>query len=230
MPHRDGRRKIAAWIAREDGVAFPEHPYFFSRALFTPAQAKGLLSASVYSEVRERFAEGDVAQRRTAMLAHAAGADPINRCLYLETRNYMSNMLLRDTDMMSMFHGLEVRVPYLDHRLVEHLSILPGKLKIQQGGPKPLLVGSLPKTLPPLVVNRPKRGFTFPWESWMPGPLGNRVKSVILGGGGSLDGVLDPTATQKLWDDFQRGNHTWARPWAIFMLKEWANRNLGGGK
>jgi asparagine synthase (glutamine-hydrolysing) len=61
-------------------------------------------------------------------LRRAERFDPVNRVSYLELRNYMLNTLLRDTDFMSMAHGLEVRVPLIDHKLIEYLFTLPGAL------------------------------------------------------------------------------------------------------
>src|SRR5205823_11723549 len=93
-----------------------------------------------------------------ALLAGAGELDAINRVSYLELRNYTANTLLRDTDCMSMAHGLEVRAPFLDHHLVEYAFSLPGKLKMRHRSPKHLLVRATRGLLPDEVVHRPKRG------------------------------------------------------------------------
>src|SRR5204863_5580099 len=75
---------------------------------------------------------------------------------YAEGRTYMHDVLLRDTDQMSMAHALEVRVPLLDHKLVEYLMGLPDESKVSNGTPKRLLVESLDGLLPDPIVHRPK--------------------------------------------------------------------------
>ena len=79
------------------------------------------------------------------MRAHdlARALDPINRVAYLEARCYMLNTLLRDSDVMSMAHGLELRVPLIDHQLADKMLALPGSWKLDSHVPKPLLVAAL---------------------------------------------------------------------------------------
>src|SRR5690606_31770525 len=87
-----------------------------------------------------------------------------------EMETYMQNVLLRDSDQMSMAHALEIRVPFIDHRLVEYVLGVNDQLKYPHT-PKQLLTESFEDMLPNEVVNRPKMGFTFPWALWMRGEL-----------------------------------------------------------
>ena len=82
----------------------------------------------------------------------------------LEISCYMRNQLLRDSDVMSMAFGLELRVPLVDRVLIEAIAGIPSNIRLAPG--KQLLIQAVPE-LPSLVVNRPKRGFTFPFEQWM---------------------------------------------------------------
>src|SRR5205807_10656933 len=93
----------------------------------------------------------------------------------LEARSYMVNTLLRDTDSMSMAHSLEVRVPFLHHPLVDFVTALPAAIKLGDGGAKALLVDALGDLLPHDVVQQTKRGFTFPWQQWLCGPLREKL-------------------------------------------------------
>ena len=130
----DRNRKIAGLAGPPDGVI---HPYFLARALFTTEQRDQLLTD----------VEGSASARAVAPLqesfSHTRALDPINRVSYLEARCYMLNTLLRDSDVMSMAHGLELRVPLIDHQLAEKLLAMPGPWKIDPHTPKPLLVGAL---------------------------------------------------------------------------------------
>jgi Asparagine synthase. len=82
----------------------------------------------------------------------------------LELSCYMRNQLLRDSDVMSMAWGLELRVPLVDKILLETISSIPSNLRLQPG--KKLLVQAIPE-IPNWVVNRPKRGFFFPFQQWI---------------------------------------------------------------
>lgn len=219
-------RKLAALFSGEASTGSLPHPYFLARAVFMPAQMCALLGPEVYGQLADQIAENEIGSRRRTMLARAAKTDSVNRALYLEARNYMANTLLRDTDAMSMAHGLEVRVPLIDHRLVERIFALPGSLKVDDATPKHLLVRSLPCSLPSLVVNRRKMGFTFPWEIWLRSGLRPRVEACLHGSNGYLSGILDSTALRGLWSDFERGRCAWSRVWAVYVLEEWIKAHL----
>lgn len=131
--------------------------------------------------------------------------DAPNACSLFELSLYLGNMLLRDTDQMSMAHSIEVRVPLLDHQLTETVASLPGSLKLPGWHPaskKRLLIDSLPVKLPPGIASRRKMGFVFPWEIWLRGQLRNVVAST-LGDWETLEAAgLRPAVAMKLWTQF----------------------------
>src|SRR5690606_30515795 len=88
---------------------------------------------------------------------------------HLELTRYMRNQLLRDSDVFSMAHGLELRVPLVDARLFEALSVIPPEIRLRQG--KQLLLEAVPE-VPTWVREQPKRGFRFPFQQWMQGSFG----------------------------------------------------------
>jgi asparagine synthase (glutamine-hydrolysing) len=209
----DQSRKLTA-LASANGNLL--HPYFLSRMLFTPQRAAALLPSIHSHELdRSRTSLGDCVSR-------AINLDPINRVSYLESRCYMLNTLLRDTDVMSMAHGLEVRVPLIDHRLAEKLIAVPSAWKMDRQTPKPLLVGALRGALPERVVHRPKRGFTLPFEHWLRDELRVEVEAT-LGKivNGPLSQILNATAVESVWKDFQQGRTSWSRPWSLYVLQRW---------
>lgn len=227
-PENDQNRKLAA-LLRENGRLV--HPYFLTRMLFTPAQREALTKlagervgdgASPVSTVMDRFT-APLRER----LSRSQGLDPINRVSYLEARCYMLNTLLRDSDFMSMAHGLEVRVPLIDHRLAEMTMELPGAWKVSKSTPKPLLVGALRGALPDSIVHRPKRGFTLPFERWVREGLRLEVeKSIEKLADGPLAGLVSARAAQAVWGDFLTGKTSWTRPWALFVAQRWCEQNL----
>jgi asparagine synthase (glutamine-hydrolysing) len=137
--------------------------------------------------------------------AETAGLGPVNAHSLLELSLYLENMLLRDTDQMSMAHALEVREPLLDHVLVETAAMLPGQLKTapgQQSRLKGLLTDALPNPLPPSILNRPKMGFVLPWEKWLREELRPWITALLHDRGAVEAATLSPSAVRALWDDF----------------------------
>ncbi len=140
-----------------------KHPLYFYlalRGLFLPEEIARTLNVPE-SEVWE------VLKKIEALIPpEAARLHPVDLLSYLEVNFYMSNQLLKDADFMSMRHSLEVRVPYLDPPLVEYLNSLSPALKTS-GQPKRLLIEALGADLPREVWDRPKMGFTFPFQKWL---------------------------------------------------------------
>ena len=223
----DQNRKLAA-LLRENGRLL--HPYFLTRMLFTPRQREALMRSSGGDSEGSVSTERESARFTAALrerLEQTQRLDPVNRVSYLEARCYMLNTLLRDSDFMSMAHGLEVRVPLIDHRLAEQAMALPGAWKVSKTTPKPLLVGALRGALPESIVHRPKRGFTLPFERWMREALRPEVEGALGKiADGPLGSFVSGAAAQAVWSDFLTGRTSWTRPWALFVAQRWCEQNL----
>jgi asparagine synthase (glutamine-hydrolysing) len=213
----DQNRKLASLgRGRESAL----HPYFLARALFTPEQRNSLLT-SVDEAVLVR-ANGPLQES----LSHTRALDPINRVSYLEARCYMLNTLLRDSDVMSMAHGLELRVPLIDHQLADKLLALPGAWKLDNNVPKPLLVGALKGALPSEIVHRKKQGFTLPFERWLRENLRPEVEATLQKiGQGALGPLLNHDSTMQVWNDFLNQRTSWSRVWSLYVLERWCELN-----
>ncbi|MBS1652487.1 MAG: asparagine synthase (glutamine-hydrolyzing) [Bacteroidetes bacterium] len=141
-----------------------------------------------------------------------------------EIETYLQNILLRDTDQMSMAVALEIREPFLDFHLVEFVLSLPDDLKYPHS-PKKLLVESLENMLPSEIVNRPKMGFTLPWQHWLKNELKTfceeQLNYLI-----KLE-LFDKKELLNLWQLFLNNSTivTWSRVWHIVCLGFWLNEN-----
>lgn len=148
----------------------------------------------------------------------------ITKVSIAEIETYMQNVLLRDTDQMSMKHALEIRVPFLDHRLVEFVLGLDDLVKFPNE-PKQLLVESMQGIIPSEVVNRPKMGFTFPWAYWMKTDL----LAFCEEGLDHLKGLraIDETFLMEVWNKFLNNDSTftWSRLWPLVVLGHWIKEN-----
>jgi len=211
----DRSRKLAE-LATGHAVV---HPYFLVRTLFGAAERETLFGAGC--EDSERALESVLRES----IARSSTLDPINRVSYLESHWYMRNTLLRDSDFMSMAHGLELRVPFLDRALVEACFRIPGAKKLDGKLPKSLLLASLGVELPREIVNRPKRGFTLPFERWLRGEMRPVVEDALLKGDWDQTSI-SPSAVREVWDRFLAGETSWSRPWSLFVLKRWCEQNL----
>ncbi len=139
----------------------------------------------------------------------------------------MLNTLLRDSDFMSMAHGLEVRVPLIDHQLAKYILALPGSWKLDSETPKPLLVRALGGELPDQIVHRPKRGFALPFEHWLRDALRPVVEESLREiGDGVLGTFINERAARGVWQDFLQGRTSWSRPWSLYVLQRWCQQHL----
>jgi asparagine synthase (glutamine-hydrolysing) len=216
-PDSDQSRKVTA-LLRKTGQLL--HSYFLSRMLFMPAGWDRLLGPA-------KQPQGRVQAGLEKCLVQALELDPVNRVSYLEARCYMLNTLLRDSDVMSMAHGLEVRVPLIDHHLAKSLMSLPGAWKLNGGTPKPLLVGALRGALPTEIVHRPKVGFTMPFDRWLRGALRPEVgRALATIADSPLAECLNGEGARRVWEEFEGGVTSWSRPWALFVLRRWCELNL----
>ena len=154
--------------------------------------------------------------------APAKGLPVFSRISLAEMHTYMQHVLLRDTDQMSMAHALEVRVPFLDHRLVETALAISDTVKFPHT-PKELLTHALGERLPREIIDRPKMGFTLPWEVWMRGPLETTCRKglqVLV-----ARELLHDQAVDSLWSAFEQGRTTWSRVWTLVALGQWIDRH-----
>ena len=158
---------------------------------------------------------------------------PLNRNVYLpllsevsvyELSTYMQNTLLRDTDQMSMASALEVRVPFLDHQLVEYVLSVSDEIKYPLT-PKSLLTDSFKGLVPNEVIYRKKMGFVLPWTKW----LKNELREFCVDRMESIEkrGIFEGGMVIQLWNSFLKNDPkvSWSRVWHIVVLEDWLQRN-----
>ena len=124
----------------------------------------------------------------------------------METERYMRNQLLRDSDVMSMANSLELRVPFVDQRLVETISRIPARWRLAQG--KKILGAAVPE-IPEWVMQQPKRGFTFPFKDWAAGPWMDLLARTDKASG------VQP--------------QTWYQKWSVVVFEHWWKQVQGMG-
>jgi asparagine synthase (glutamine-hydrolysing) len=145
--------------------------------------------------------------------------DSFEAASWAEILNYMGPMLLRDTDQMSMAVSLEVRVPFLDPRLVDFVLALPEKWK-RGRPPKKLLIKAFANILPAQVWNRPKQGFALPMDDWMRGPLNDFCQSGLS----AARKFIDPCWIDSVATKFEKRQVHWTRLWQLVVLGHYAQK------
>jgi asparagine synthase (glutamine-hydrolysing) len=181
--------------------------YVTIRGFFTPEQVSRLMGLSS-SEVT------DVVEKHLANphRGRSAGAADPNAFNYLELKRYMHDQLLRDTDVFSMAHSIEARVPYLDHRVVEWAARALSSRKLAHGINKPLLVNAIAEPLVHDAATLRKRGFVFPFSKWIR-ETANDLEGISL-----QSASLEKAGVHHCWKIFREGHLHWSRAWALAVL------------
>ena len=173
--------------------------YLFLRGLFIPSEIAKQLGCSE-KEVWDILEE----QPQLNEIKHLT---PGNQASWMEMNLYMQNQLLRDSDVMSMAHGIEIRVPFLDKEFVALALRIKTTLKYSGGLPKQLLIDSFRDSLPEGVWNRPKMGFSFPFAEWL--AKSEFVKDQMCGNEKKGD---------DSFDRFTKGQMHWSQFMALLLL------------
>ncbi len=152
---------------------------------------------------------------------------PMSLVQYLDMKTWLVGDILTKVDRASMAHSLEVRVPLLDHVLVEWISGLPPELKLKGREGKYIFKKGLEPLLPDNVLYRPKMGFSVPLASWFRGPLRQRVRDSILSNKLADTGIFNKKYIEHLVNQHQSGMRDYSVPiWALLMFEAFLRKNI----
>lgn len=148
--------------------------------------------------------------------------DPLAAALYVELKTYLVDDILTKVDRMSMAHSLEVRVPFLDHRVVELALAIPPAMKVGWTRGKKILRWTFEDLLPSEQWRRRKRGFDIPAASWLRGKLKSVAADHLLDGSLAARGIVRQPEVERLWEEHQQVHADHSRKlWALLMLEAW---------
>jgi asparagine synthase (glutamine-hydrolysing) len=188
-----------------------------------PADSPGALYGLLMSRWRDPTAL--VMHSREPELA-VPGADGlqsfVRRMMYLDQMTYLPDDILVKVDRASMGVGLEVRIPLLDHRVVEFAWRLPLAMLVHGGRGKWLLRQVLSTRVPARLVDRPKIGFSVPISAWLRGPLRDWAESLLSDKDLREGGYLSPPIVRRKWSEHLSGRRNWSRElWEVLMFQAW---------
>lgn len=207
-PHRRAKWKHLCKVAGDT-----RESYRAVRGLFMPHELEAVAGPALmdqWSTVKQQ-----VAQLESDWLGTKHQESPLGTVSRLESRQYLGAQLLRDIDVMSMAHSLEVRVPLIDHVLAATLWPALGQHP-QLMKNKRLLYETLRQPLPSDVYERPKQGFTFPMESWAKQELQGMMREGMMTL--AQAGWIQSAVVEHLLAGVKTGAIHWSRPWALAVF------------
>ncbi|SDI65253.1 asparagine synthase (glutamine-hydrolysing) [Actinokineospora alba] len=153
--------------------------------------------------------------------------DALHRMLYADSHSWLADNLLERGDRMSMAASLELRPPFMDHRVVELAFSLPSSVKVRNGVTKWVVKEVARRHLPADVVDRKKAGFRVPLDAWFRGGLRDMAHDLLTGPSSFAASVLEPGAVRRLLAEHDSGSRNeQPRLWTLLSLEVW-HRGLG---
>jgi asparagine synthase (glutamine-hydrolysing) len=186
------------------------------RALFQPAIAREIDFDAVDAAGRVHF-------------ERCEAADPLDRALYQDLMMYLPDDILALTDRVGMWHSLELRVPFVDHTLVEFCARIPAHYKLRRGQKKHLLREAARPFLPDDVLDHRKQGFASPMAMWLRGPMKTFAESSLSPAVINSAGILVPAeVTTRLEEHQSRRRLNDKQIFSLLMFQRWWTRRPGG--
>ncbi len=214
------RRKLADMLAHARNL---QELCSLQRRVFSSYLGPAMLAPDARAALGGAFAHHPCL---AALTGELAGADAFQTISAWELRTYMTDVLLRDSDVMSMAHSLELRVPFIDAPFVKWLWAQPARFKSEGHGRKTALAAALRNVLPADIRRRRKRGFTLPFAVWMRRELRPFLEATFAPDSVGRTGLLDPPTVQAFWQGFLAGHdeREWSRVWGLAIVIAFMNR------
>jgi asparagine synthase (glutamine-hydrolysing) len=204
--------KLKRWL--EGSLLDPDEAHFFWNGTFSPDQLAQIRPGTNGSGLRRLVDELEMAPNGV-----------LQRYLTVDQNYYLPDDILYKTDRMSMAHSLEVRPPFLDHRIVEFAASLPQRLKIRGGAQKFVLRELMRGKLPETVLKRKKTGFDIPTHDWFRGPLRPLLMDTVTPEAIAATGIFDARAIETLIrDHMERRINAGYHLWGLLTLFLWMKR------
>jgi asparagine synthase (glutamine-hydrolysing) len=219
---------LAPWLAR---LAPSEALRHYARMSGQPLEAsyrgvcRGFGAESkrqLVGEDRMKHSERQLGELFGSYFQAVENASPLNRMLYVDSKVWLPDDLLMKADKMTMATGLELRVPFLDHKLVEFAATLRDDCKLGGKGGKTLLRRSMRGILPEAIIDRPKKGFPIPIASWLRGPLRQFARENLLARHAACGRYLDTGAVTRIVDEHEQDRADRSQEiWALLVFEFW---------
>lgn len=213
QPFSDNLHYLAAVFDRGDEVDRRASLYLWTDAGKNELLSDKMLALSGGAQTRDLVAK---------RYAEAGTNDPLNRALYCDFVTLLPDQVLAFVDRLSMAHSVEVRPPFLDHRLIEFAGSIPGALKIRNGREKHILKEAVRGLIPQAVIDRRKEGFVLPMDHWLLNNLRDKVEETLAPERLAAHGLLRPGRVRAILDaHYARAANHGPRIWNLMMFQLW---------
>ncbi len=155
------------------------------------------------------------------LLQNVKGAGLLNRMLYVDTKTWLPDDLLIKADKMTMANSLELRVPLLDHRVLEFAAALPRRFKLRGLNTKYLLKKALSSRIPKAIVRRRKTGFPVPYDRWIRGEFKEIFRDILMDRRTLERGYFQKSAIQSLLHSNSNGRNSSKELFSLVVLELW---------
>ena len=186
------------------------------------------MTASIRREMYPASVEDTTAPYFAALFDEVEGWGALAQMQYVDIKTWLVDDLLLKADKMTMAASVELRVPFLDHELVEFGVALPAEVKHRDGVGKALVKSRLRRFLPDAIVNRPKQGFPVPISKWLREDLYERAAEILLDRGASIRDYVDGAYIAKCVSQHRSGRQDFGRRlFSLLVLELWHRKYLG---
>jgi len=233
---RAALKALALWPVSDDKIGFEyKLKRFLAGSLLNPLEAhffwNGTFSESARRELLASDGYPPLGALGRAIPAEAADLDELSRFLWIDQMYYLADDILYKCDRMSMAHSLEVRPPFLDHRVVEFAATLPIDMKIRGSKLKFLLKELMRDKLPPAILSRRKEGFDIPAHNWLREGLRPLLLETLTPEAVRKTGLFNPAAIESaIRSHLERranlGYHLWGLLTLFLWMKRWGIETL----
>jgi asparagine synthase (glutamine-hydrolysing) len=199
----------------------PLSSYYLSRTSGRSNDPQQLRSRLYSASLRAEFSDTEADWYFRTLFERVAAEPVLNQMLYVDTKSWLPDDLLVKADKITMASSVELRVPLLDHRILEFAATLPARWKVRGLETKYILKKILKDRVPDAIIRRPKTGFPVPFETWMRTDLRDYVRSVLLDQRTVDRGYFDPRAIRTLLAQFQSGESLGAELFSLVTLELW---------
>jgi asparagine synthase (glutamine-hydrolysing) len=200
---------------------------YFSSVSVCSSQLRRRLFSREFSRELQGYNAAEVLRSH---MRRCDSSDPLSQVQYADFKTYLPGDILTKVDRASMATSLEVRIPLLDHTLVEWAAQLPSRLKLHGREGKYVLKAALEPYVSKEILYRPKQGFAVPLAAWFRGPLRRRLRETLGGQVLRQSGLFDMATITTLLDQHQSGerDHS-AALWTLSMMEAFLRQVDGGG-
>jgi len=220
--------RLAPWMA---GLTPSEKLRHYMRMCGLPLETRYQgVSRGLSTEVRQRLLGARRVEHSDGRLREVLGgyfkavekASPLDRMLYVDAKVWLPDDLLIKADKMTMANGLELRVPFLDHKMVEFAATLPNASKAGGKGGKTLLRNAMRGVLPDAIIDRPKKGFPIPIGSWLRTSLRQFTHDHLLANDSACRRYVDPHEVTRFVQEHEQGRADRSQEiWTLLVFEFW---------